>query len=42
MIVYNSHDMDEITTLFDRIYSMGKDPFYKELLRGKGLFVEVL
>lgn len=42
MIVYISHDMDEITTLCDRIYSIGKDPFYQKLLREKGLPVEVL
>ncbi|UOQ87385.1 ABC transporter ATP-binding protein [Gracilibacillus salinarum] len=32
MILYTSHDMDEITALCDRIITIGKDPFYKELL----------
>jgi ABC-2 type transport system ATP-binding protein len=40
MIIYTSHDMDEITTICDRVYSIGKDPFYTELLKEKGVAVE--
>ncbi|MBP2077381.1 ABC transporter ATP-binding protein [Oceanobacillus polygoni] len=32
MIMYTSHDMDEISTLCDRIICIGEDPFYKNLL----------
>lgn len=42
MIIYTSHDMDEITHICDRVYSIGKDPFYTELLKEKGVAVEVI
>lgn len=42
MIIYTSHDMTEITTYCDRIYCLGKDPFYTNLLESKGLVVEQL
>ncbi|MFD1039584.1 ABC transporter ATP-binding protein [Virgibacillus byunsanensis] len=32
LIIYTSHDMDEIITLCDRVYCLGKDPFYEQLL----------
>src|SRR5699024_8431320 len=32
MIIYTSHDMDEIMQLCDRIYCIGDDPFYHKLL----------
>ncbi|WP_249870916.1 ABC transporter ATP-binding protein [Oceanobacillus saliphilus] len=32
IIVYTSHDMDEIITLCDRILCIGEDPFYKNIL----------
>ena len=42
MIIYTSHDMSEITSFCDRIYCLGKDPFYFELLKSKGVAVEKL
>ncbi|MDY0408627.1 ABC transporter ATP-binding protein [Virgibacillus soli] len=33
MIIYTSHDMDEIVHLCDRVICIGKDPFYVELLK---------
>lgn len=42
MIIYTSHDMTEITSFCDRIYCQGKDPFYADLLKSKGLTVEEL
>lgn len=42
MILYTSHDMDEITTICDRVYSIGQDPFYMDLLQGKNIIVEKL
>lgn len=35
MIMYTSHDMDEITNVCDRVYAIGKDPFYLDLLQKK-------
>jgi ABC-2 type transport system ATP-binding protein len=32
MIVYTSHDMDEINELCDKVICIGKDSFYKEIL----------
>lgn len=32
IIIYISHDMDEIRTLCDTVIFIGKDPFYKNLL----------
>ena len=42
MILYTSHDMDEITTICDRVYSIGADPFYPSLLKERGIEVEQL
>lgn len=39
-IIYISHDMDEINSLCDKIYSLGEDPYYYELLKEKELFIE--
>ncbi|WP_099158716.1 ABC transporter ATP-binding protein [Virgibacillus ndiopensis] len=36
MILYTSHDMDEIISLCDRIYCIGKDPFYYKVLQDSG------
>lgn len=33
MIIYTSHDMDEIKSLCDRIICIGNDPFYANLLK---------
>ncbi len=40
--MYTSHDMDEITTVCDRVYAIGKDPFYSDLLQRKAVEVEVI
>lgn len=42
MILYTSHDMDEITNLCDRVYSIGDDPFYPSLLKDREIEVEQL
>ncbi|WP_117169611.1 ABC transporter ATP-binding protein [Paraliobacillus sediminis] len=42
MIIYTSHDMEEILSFCDYIYCIGEDPFYKELLEEKGKHVNVL
>ncbi|WP_353056527.1 ABC transporter ATP-binding protein [Sporosarcina luteola] len=42
MILYTSHDMDEITNVCDRVYSIGDDPFYPTLLKERGIEVEQL
>ncbi|MFS0688371.1 ABC transporter ATP-binding protein [Sporosarcina sp. 179-K 8C2 HS] len=39
MILYTSHDMDEITNVCDRVYSIGDDPFYPTLLKERGIKV---
>lgn len=36
MIIYISHDMDEIISLCDRIICIGHDPFYEQLLEKTG------
>lgn len=36
MILYTSHDMDEISELCTRVICIGKDPFYKNLLQQAG------
>src|SRR5690625_7868362 len=36
LIIYTSHDMDEITTLCDRVLCLGEDPFYQDLLTKSG------
>ena len=41
-MIYISHDMDEIKQLCDKIYSLGKDTYYEELLTKEGLLVESL
>lgn len=33
MIMYTSHDMDEIQSICDAVICIGKDPFYEDLLR---------
>ncbi len=42
LIMYISHDMDEMMNLCDKVYAIGKDPFYKELLKEKKMDVEQL
>jgi ABC-2 type transport system ATP-binding protein len=42
MIMYTSHDMDEITTVCDRVYTIGEDPFYMNLLMENKISVERL
>jgi ABC-2 type transport system ATP-binding protein len=32
-IIYTSHDMDEITSLCDRVICIGEDPFYEKILQ---------
>lgn len=34
IIIYTSHDMDEIINLCDRVICIGKDPFYQNILAG--------
>ncbi len=36
MIIYTSHDMDEIKELCDRVINIGEDKFYQELLQKSG------
>lgn len=36
IIVYTSHDMDEIINLCDRVFCIGEDPFYKTILKNSG------
>jgi len=36
IIMYTSHDMDEIMHLCDYTYCLGKDPFYETFLRERG------
>lgn len=42
IILYTSHDMNEITTFCDRVYAIGNDPYYINLLKNKGVHVEKL
>ncbi|MEG0471878.1 MAG: ABC transporter ATP-binding protein [Solibacillus sp.] len=42
MILYTSHDMEEITTYCDRVYVVGEDSFYYNYLQGKGISLEKL
>ncbi|HWL24532.1 MAG TPA: ABC transporter ATP-binding protein [Ureibacillus sp.] len=42
IILYTSHDMNEIITFCDRVYAIGKDPFYINLLKNNGVLVEKL
>ena len=39
MVLYTSHDMNEIATFCDRVYVIGEDPFYFNLLRDSGVEV---
>ncbi|MDL4842093.1 ABC transporter ATP-binding protein [Aquibacillus rhizosphaerae] len=41
-VIYTSHDMEEILSFCDRVYCIGEDPFYKELLEENGKLVQVL
>lgn len=41
-MIYISHDMDEIKELCDKIYLLGEDNYYEELLTKEGLIVERL
>jgi len=41
-ILYTSHDMDEIIQLCDRVFCIGHDPFYKDVLTEAGKKVELL
>src|SRR5690625_2955970 len=36
LIIYTLHDMDEITSLCDRVLCLGEDPFYQDLLTKSG------
>lgn len=36
IILYTSHDMDEINTLCSRIVCIGEDPFYQDILADSG------
>ena len=42
MILFTSHDMDEIKSLCDRILCIGKDPFYRNLLIKAGVTPQLL
>ena len=42
MILYTSHDMNEITNVCDHVYSIGGDPFHMDLLKSNGITVEQL
>lgn len=37
LIIYTSHDMEEITDLCDRVICLGDDPFYHDLLIEHGI-----
>src|SRR5699024_9408409 len=39
IMIYISHDMDEIKQLCDKIYSLGDDSYYETLLKNEGLLV---
>lgn len=38
-VLYTSHDMNEIATFCDRVYVIGEDPFYFNLLKENGVDV---
>lgn len=42
IIIYTSHDMDEILNVCDRILCLGEDPFYYDFLKNSGKSVTVL
>lgn len=41
-ILYISHDMDEITSICNRVISIGSDPFYEQILSAEGMNVSKL
>lgn len=41
-ILYISHDMDEITSMCNRVISIGDDPFYERILTQAGMEVTTL
>ncbi|KGR91914.1 ABC transporter ATP-binding protein [Ureibacillus massiliensis 4400831 = CIP 108448 = CCUG 49529] len=42
IILYTSHDMNEVITFCDRVYAIGQDSFYINLLQSNGVKVEKL
>lgn len=42
IIIYTSHDMNEIEQFCDRVYTIGEDPFYEKLLQARGVRTEKL
>lgn len=42
IILYTSHDMNEVMTFCDRVYAIGQDSFYINLLQSNGVKVEKL
>jgi len=41
MILYTSHDMDEIRELCSQVICIGKDPFYRDMLKAAGKPIQV-
>src|SRR5699024_10731343 len=39
IMIYISHDMDEIKQLCDKIYSLGEDSYNETLLKNEGMLV---
>lgn len=37
IIIYTSHDMDEIKSLCDHVFCLGEDPFYENYLKEAGM-----
>lgn len=42
ILIYTSHDMDEIVSLCDRVLIVGEDPFYRDILQKEAVAVELL
>ncbi|MEG0258349.1 MAG: ABC transporter ATP-binding protein [Lysinibacillus sp.] len=42
MVLYTSHDMNEIVTFCDRVYAIGQDSFYVDLLKENNVDVQRL
>lgn len=42
MIIYTSHDMDEIRRVCDRVICIGEDPFYSKVLADSNKSIEVM
>lgn len=42
MVIYTSHDVDEITKVCDRVFCIGADDFYENALRQAGQHVQRL